>query len=533
MEQDWYKDAVIYGVEVSAFFDADGDGVGDFRGLISKLDYFVGLGVTCLWLLPFYPTPHKDNGYDITNHVDVDPRLGTLGDFRTFMYACKEKGLRVIVDLVIHHTSTSHPWFIASSNDRPSKYKDYYLWREQISPSVQTGNAFPTIEDGVWTYEENAHTYYRHQFYHFEPDLNIANKDVQFEINNIIDFWLAFGVDGFRVDAAAHVLNQKGMLGGGTDDTFEFFENMRSHIAGINPEAVLIGEADVPFKEIPDYFGNNTRLQMLYNFLLNNQMFLSLATQSADAIKTCLKEQRTAHGSGVWVNFIRNLDELNLMHLDKVDQQKVMGLYAPEPSMNIFDRGIRRRLPTMLQGNMRQIKMAYSLLFALPGVPMFVYGEEIGMGDNLSQAGRNSVRIPMQWDTSRNGGFSAAEDTVLPVRANEDEVYGYSKVNVAAEAKRKDSLLNFFKELIALRRDMPRIGHLPHKVLNTENKQVIGLYYKDADDGLLILHNMSDETQRFTMPKEFDGLKRELVFGETIGHGELAAFGFSWQLVKS
>jgi maltose alpha-D-glucosyltransferase/alpha-amylase len=523
----WYKNAIIYGLDVTRFKDINNDGIGDFKGLIDSLDYLVDLGVTCLWLLPFYPTQSADNGYDVVAYKDVDPQIGTLQDFKLFMRQAKAKGLRVIIDLVIHHTSIRHPWFIAAtSSDPASRYKDYYIWRKKISPSLKAENAFPTIENGVWQYNRDAKAYYRHKFYDFEPDLNLDNKDVLSEVHSIIAFWLAFGVDGFRIDAAGLILRANGIKHHQTPE--QFFKELNEFVKSQSPQAILLGEADVGPGQVKNYLGAGL-LQVINNFLLNNYLFLSLATKKAEPLASYLKRQVRIKNQGTTANFVRNLDELNLMHLSESQKKEVMKVLAPEPTSQIYDRGIRRRLPPMLDGNMAQIKMIYSVLFALPGIPMFIYGEEIGMGDDLNLKGRNSVRLPMQWNSDKNGGFSDAPKKNLSTAPRSDRQFGYKKINVSSQKLTKNSLLNFFKDLIKLRKAWTIIGAGKYEIVKTNNSYVLGILYRNKPSSLLTLHNFSGLPQAIKINSDLINKKQSLLYGhDCLKRQEIEPYGYAW-----
>jgi maltose alpha-D-glucosyltransferase/alpha-amylase len=522
----WYKNAIVYALDISRFYDADADGRGDLKGLITKLDYLSDLGVTCIWLLPFHPSGSSDNGYDVTNYMGIDPSIGTLEDFRAFMRAAKQKGLRVIMDLVVHHTSIHHPWFVAATVDKSVKFRDYYLWVDQLSPKIQEEGAFPTVQDGVWQYDENTNSYYRHQFYSFEADLNLANPEVQAEIYAIMDFWLAFGIDGFRVDAAGFFLT----LNESTETTMkaaDYFKKLRTFIHKRNPEAILVAEADVPAEYLPVFFGNNDRFHLLYNFLLNNYTFYAIATQNASAIVDCIRSQASLRRKGGWLNFVRNADELNLVWLTQPERDEAMSVLAPDPRTQIFGRGIRRRLAPMLENNKNHLRMVYSLLFALPGTPMLFYGEEIGMGDDVSMEGRNSVRCTMQWNNGLNGGFSAADRTQLIANVNVDPEYSPLKINVERELKRNDSLLAFIHQLIELRKTFPCIGSADCTVVSTHNSAVLGLSYRYGKEHLVIFHNFSSAKQTFTRPKAL-AHSYQTVYGAIAQDDTLSPYGFAW-----
>jgi maltose alpha-D-glucosyltransferase/alpha-amylase len=524
---EWYKQAIMYGVDLRRFYDADGNGVGDIKGLIAKLDYLETLGVNCLWLLPFFTSHQRDNGYDIINYMDVESSIGDLADIQLLLKTAKSKGMHVIIDLVIHHTSDKHPWFIAATQDRQSKYKDYYIWADQLSPDIQKLNSFPTVEDGIWKYQPEAKAYYRHQFYGFEPDLNLANKNVQQEIYSIIDFWLALGVDGFRFDAATFILSHEGIPDSAIKP-WTYFEALHSHIIEQNPEAILVGEADVETKLIPEFFDEGKRFQLLYNFMLNNALYLALAKQEAAPLAVCLKAQADSRTKGVWINFARNADELNLVHLSDEDNAAVLEVFAPDPKSQIYERGIRRRLPPMLIGNQNQIRMVYSLIFALPGIPMLLYGEEIGMGDDLSLGGRDSVRIPMQWNATANAGFSAADNGDLIAMANTSPEFGFTEINVEQQLSSDNSLLSYIKELIALRKKIPFMAGATCDVVKTDNPALLMLRYEHGSGKLFIIHNLSSKRQPLGLSKQsLKGIS--VLFGHDVTIStSLPPHGISW-----
>lgn len=522
----WYKQATIYALDISRFFDSDGDGSGDIRGLIAKLDYLENLGVDCLWLLPFHPSGGQDNGYDVTNYLGINPRIGTLEDFRAFMKAAKLRNMRVVMDLVVHHTSVQHPWFIAATSDRTSKYHDYYIWSEQLSPEIQEDNAFPTVVDGIWTYDETVNQYYRHKFYSSQPDLNIANKDVQQEIYDIIDFWLAFGIDGFRIDAAGLILRDQNSKDPDLKPEV-YFEQLRKHIDNVKPSSILIAEADVSLPQIPEFFGDGKRYHMLYNFLLNNEMFHAIATESADVLAGAIAKQDSIRLNGTWINFVRNSDELNLDHLTDEQRKQVTDVLAPDPKSQIYGRGIRRRLPPMLNNDPRHIRMVYSLMFALPGVPMLLYGEEIGMGDDMTLNGRSSVRVPMQWNTYVNGGFSSAEHDDLIAPANTSPDYGYKEINIDKQQQDQHSLLHFMQQLIAVHKQCPWIATDVCTVLDTGNSAVIGLAYGEGKPSRVILHNLSRHSQSYSL-KGIQESKLKPIFGRHLREHTLGPHGYVW-----
>ncbi|HET9225160.1 MAG TPA: alpha-amylase family protein, partial [Thermoanaerobaculia bacterium] len=403
----WYKDAVIYSLDVETFQDSNGDGIGDFRGLTERLDYLGSLGVTCLWLLPIHPTPNLDNGYDVQDYYAVDPRLGTLGDFVEFMHQARERGIRVMLDLVVNHTSTRHPWFQSARRDKSSPYRNFYVWSDTLPDNAREGMVFPGYQDSVWTWDEEAKAYYFHRFYAHQPDLDISNPDVREEICRIMGFWLELGVSGFRLDAAPFLIEMKG-AGAVGEDQYAYLREFRDFLSWRRGDAILLAEANVEREKMAQYFGEGVRLHMLFGFLVNQHYFLALARQQAEPLIRGLKMPPPLPPTGQWANFVRNHDELDLGRLTPEEREEIARQFAPDPGMWLYERGIRRRLPPMLDGDRRRIELAYSLMFSLPGTPVLRYGEEIGMGDDLSLPERESVRTPMQWSREPNGGFSTA-----------------------------------------------------------------------------------------------------------------------------
>lgn len=483
--------------------DSDGDGIGDFRGLTQRLDYLAGLGITCLWLLPFYPSPNRDNGYDVMNYYDVDPRLGTLGDFAEFVHQAHDRGIRVLVDLVINHTSIEHPWFQAARKDKHSKYRSYYVWASHPQPAPNLV-AFPTQEDSVWEYDEQAEAYYLHHFYKEQPDLNIANPDVREEILRIMGFWLALGVSGFRVDAAPFVIENIGIENTSREELELFLKQMREFVTSRRADAILLAEANVASEKIPTYFGDGDRMQMLFSFLLNQHLFLALARQEVATLKDGLKALPTIPHNGQWLNFVRHHDELTLDQLSKDQQQEIFAAFAPEEKMQIFGRGVRLRLPPMVQNDRQRLEMIYSLAFSLPGTPLLRYGDEIGMGDNLALPGRDSVRTPMQWSDQPNGGFSTAASNALPRPVISEGEYRYHSVNVAAAQCNPASLLNWMEHLIRTRRQCSEFGTGSWRILFTEEPSVFAHLCETDGTAMLALHNLSDRPCEVTLEEFVD-----------------------------
>ncbi|MEC4814200.1 MAG: alpha-amylase family protein [Scytonema sp. PMC 1069.18] len=491
MREQWYKNAIVYSLDVETFMDSDGSGVGDFQGLTNCLEHLAGMGITCLWLLPFYSSPNRDNGYDVMDYYNVDPRLGNLGDFVEFMHQASERGIRVLVDLVVNHTSIQHPWFQAAREAKNSKYRDYYVWTEK-PPEKSVESVFPGEENSIWEYDEKAEAYYLHHFFKEQPDLNIANPAVQEEIYKIMGFWLELGVSGFRIDAAPFLIKGIGIEGADEKCLQHFLTQMSKFVSSRKGDAILLAEANVEPKNFSVYFGEGNRMQMLFNFILNQYMFLALARQQAAPLIDTLKSIPQIPPTGQWLNFVRNHDELNLSHLSQEEREEVFAAFAPEENMQIFGRGIRRRLPPMVGGDTHRIKLIYSLMFSLPGTPMLRYGDEIGMGDDLSLEGRNSVRTVMQWSDEQNAGFSTAPENCLTRSVISQGDYGYKHVNVATEQRNPTSLLNWMERVIRIRKQCSEFGRGEWEILETDEPSVFAHCCKWQGRAVIALHNLSE-----------------------------------------
>jgi maltose alpha-D-glucosyltransferase/alpha-amylase len=489
----WYKNAVVYCVDVDTYMDSNGDGVGDFAGLADRLDYLNGIGVTCLWLLPFYPTPDRDNGYDIMDFYNVAPQLGTLGDFVDFTHQAAERGIRIIVDLVVNHTSNRHPWFQAARRDPNSKYRDFYVWSKEKPKDANTGMVFPGVQKTTWTYDKAAKAYYFHRFYDYQPDLNIANPLVREEIQKIMGFWLQLGVSGFRMDAAPFVIELKGIDGVKGVDPYSYLDEMRTFLSWRSGNAMMLAEANLEPDAVSTYFGDGNRLQMLFNFWLNQRVFLALATDCAEPIQRALTELPGIPPTCQWANFLRNHDEIDLGRLTEEGRAAVMQALGPEPEMQLYGRGIRRRLAPMLGADSRRLELAYSLLFSLPGTPVLWYGEELGMGEDLSLPERNSVRTPMQWSAEEHGGFSSAppDRYIRPIVT--EGGFAYKHVNVAHQRRDPDSLLNVIERLIRNRKECPEIGLGQWHLLDSGAPSVLAHCCESRGQSILVLHNLSRE----------------------------------------
>jgi maltose alpha-D-glucosyltransferase / alpha-amylase len=537
MKNLWYKDAIIYSLDVETFMDANGDGIGDFIGLTKRLNHIAGLGVTCLWLLPFYPSPNRDNGYDVMDYYNVDPRLGTLGDFVEFMHQARDRGIRVIIDLVVNHTSNQHPWFQSARSDKNSKYRNYYVWSDDPPKDPKAELIFPGVQESIWEYDEQAGAYYLHRFYKEQPDLNTANPEVCEEIRKIMGFWLELGVSGFRVDAAPYLIEPLGIEDAKHGELHNLLSQMREFVSERRGDGVLLAEANVEPDKIPLYFGDGDRMNMLFNFLLNQYMFLALAREQAAPIIEGLKIIPDTPPTGQWVNFLRHHDELNLNQLTKEEQEEIFAAFAPDETMQIYGHGIRRRLPPMLGGDRRRLELAYSLLFSLPGTPLLRYGDEIGMGDDLSLEGRTSVRTPMQWSNTQNGGFSTAPQDALTRPVISEGEYGYQQVNATTEQRDPNSLLNWMERLIRIRQQCPELGRGKWCILKTDEPSVFAHCCEWEGDTLLAVHNLAKQPCTVTLkskdfnPKHLMELFANRQYEPFDGNSssiELNAYGYRW-----
>jgi maltose alpha-D-glucosyltransferase/alpha-amylase len=494
----WYKNAVIYCLSVASFMDADGDGVGDFQGLMRRLDYLHGLGITAIWLMPFQPSPYRDDGYDVADYYGVDSRHGTLGEFVEFTHAAQQRGIRVIMDLVVNHTSDHHPWFQEARKNRNSKYRDWYVWAERKPPDANKGMVFPGVQKSTWSYDKIARSWYFHRFYKFQPDLNTSNPYVQAEILKIMGFWIQLGVVGFRMDAVPFVISTKGARAK-TVEQYDMLRVFREFLQWRKGDAIILAEANVLPQSDMEYFGaDGDRMHMMFNFQVNQNLFYAMAAADCRPLIKALQATKPRPATAQWGLFLRNHDELDLGRLTDEQRQRVFDRFGPDKEMQLYDRGIRRRLAPMLNGDRRRIELAYSLMFTLPGTPVIRYGDEIGMGDDLNLPERNCARTPMQWSTEPHAGFTKSDRPILPVIS--DGPYGYEHVNVAEQRRDPNSLLNWTERLIRMRKEVPEVGWGDFQVLAIRDPAIFAIRYDWRNNSVLFVHNL-------------DGIPREIAFG--------------------
>jgi maltose alpha-D-glucosyltransferase / alpha-amylase len=534
----WYKNALIYSLDLDSFMDGNGDGHGDFEGLSRRLEYLDSLGIDTVWLAPFQPSPNLDNGYDITDFYGVDPRHGSSGDFVEFVQRAKARGINVIIDLVVNHTSTRHPWFQQSRSRPDSRYRDWYIWSKKKPPGAHKGMVFPGVQKSVWTFDSKAREYYYHRFYEHQPDLNMDNPDVRREIRRVMGYWIELGVSGFRVDAVPFILEPSKQSGRSMKSLrFDYLAEFREMLEWRSAGTVLLGEANVMPKETLPYFAAGRGLHMMFNFYVNQHLFYALASGDTRPLTAAIRATRQIPSSAQWAQFLRNHDELDLGRLEPEQREAVFAQFAPDPSMQLYDRGIRRRLAPML-GDRRRIELAYSILFALPGAQVIRYGDEIGMGENLALKERDAVRTPMQWSNEKHAGFSAGRR--LPQPVIEDGLYGCKQINVEAQRRDPGSLLNWMVRMIRVRKECPEVGWGDFEVLPTNSRSVLALCYSLRGHKLLILHNFAERPQevRVTVPHAKSDVLANLMADEESharGNGEhriaLDGYGYKWYRV--
>ncbi|WP_229212680.1 alpha-amylase family protein [Dyadobacter soli] len=494
-ENYWYKNSIIYNLEIGVFKDSDGDGRGDINGLIQKLDYLKMLGVDVIWLAPFQPSPGADDGYDVADYYGVDPKLGTAGDFAELMYQVRKRGMRVIMDLVINHTSDQHPWFKNARSARNARYRDWYVWSPKKPRDGDKGMVFPGVQNTVWTLDSATNEYYYHRFYKFQPDLNFMNPEVMQETQRIIGYWLNQGISGFRLDAVPFIIEVPHTGSEKPKLDFDFLKDIRQFTQSRQADAAILGEANVEPKESVNYFGENGEgIQLMFNFFANQHLFYAFATGDLKPFKKAMEETSEISQSSQWAYFLRNHDEIDLGRLTDRQRQRVYDAMGPDTNMQLYDRGIRRRLAPMMNNDRRRLEMAYSLLFSLPGAPVIRYGEELGMGDDLRLKERLSVRTPMQWTSAKNAGFTTADSAFRPVIG--DGAYGFMNINAEKQWRDSSSLLTRIAAMINIRKACPEIGLGTSTILETGSEDVLAIRYYYDGKSLITLHNFANAPRK-------------------------------------
>jgi len=491
----WYKDAIIYELPVKSFYDANDDGIGDLRGAIQKLDYLQDLGVTCLWLLPFFPSPLRDDGYDIADYTSIHPSYGTLDDFKEFMREAQARRLQVVIELVVNHTSDQHRWFQAARRaPKDSPERAYYVWSDTDKRYTDARIIFVDSERSNWTWDPVAEQYYWHRFFQHQPDLNYDNPAVLREVQQVMDFWLELGVDGFRLDAVPYLVEREGTTCESLPETHAVLRSIRGHVDALWPNRMLLAEANQLPAEVRAYFGTGDECHMAYHFPLMPRMFMGIHLEDRAPIIEAMRQTPSIPESCQWALFLRNHDELTLEMVTDDERDYMYLAYSADPQARL-NIGIRRRLAPLMGNSRRRIELLNSLLFSLPGTPIIYYGDEIGMGDNLHLGDRNGVRTPMQWSGDRNAGFSRADGARIYSPVITDPVYGYQAVNVEAQARENSSLLHWMKNLIRLRKLFKAFGRGTLEFLGPDNQKVLAYVRRYDRDVILCVANLSRSVQ--------------------------------------
>jgi maltose alpha-D-glucosyltransferase/alpha-amylase len=532
----WFKTAVFYEIHTRAFFDSSDDGSGDFRGLTQKLDYLQWLGIDCIWLLPFYASPLRDGGYDIADFLNLHPDYGTVDDFRVFVEQAHERGMRVIADLVMNHTSSDHPWFQESRSSRNSAKRDWYVWSDDPNRYGDARIIFVDTETSNWTWDPVAGQYFWHRFFHHQPDLNYDNPEVREAMLDVLRFWLDLGLDGFRLDAVPYLFEREGTICENLPETHAYLKRVRFEVDAAYSDRVLLAEANQWPEDVVDYFGDGDECHMAFHFPVMPRMFMSLRREEAQPMIEILDRTPPIPESAQWGLFLRNHDELTLEMVTDEERDYMYAEYAKDPRMKL-NLGIRRRLAPLLDGGRDEIELMHAILFSLPGSPVLYYGDEIGMGDNVYLGDRDGVRTPMQWTGDRNGGFSRADFARLFLPPLMDPVFGYQSVNVEAQLRSPTSLLRWLRRFIELRKAHPVFGLGDYEVLRPDNPRIFAHVRTYESDIVLCVHNLARSAQaveldlrRWTgkVPVEMLGQTPFPAIGELPYLLTLGARGFFW-----
>ena len=490
----WYKDAVIYQLHVRTFCDSNGDGIGDFAGLTQRLDYLQELGVTAIWLLPFYPSPLRDDGYDIADYTSVHPNYGTLEDFKTFLTAAHGRGIRVIIEMVVNHTSDQHPWFKEARSSRDNPKRDWYVWSETDTRYQGVPIVFVDTETSNWAWDPISKSYYWHRFFSHQPDLNFDNPEVFETVWGVMKFWLNLGVDGFRLDAVAFLVEREGTLCENLPETHAIIRNIRKRLDAAYPGTMLLAEANQWPADVRAYFGDSDEFHAAFHFPLMPRMFMAVKLEDRKPIIEILEQTPEIPEICQWFIFLRNHDELTLEMVTEVERDYMYDEYAMDKTMRI-NRGIRRRLAPLMNNDRRQVELLNGLLMSMPGTPIIYYGDEIGMGDNIYLGDRNGVRTPMQWNSALNAGFSVADPERLYAPVISNAVYGYQAVNVDAQERSEHSLLRWMKSLIAVRNAFRAFSRGTIQFLHPSNHRVLAYVRQFGEELVLVVNNLANSAQ--------------------------------------
>jgi len=529
----WYENAIFYELYLRAFYDSNSDGYGDLAGLRQKLDYLEWLGIDCLWLTPFYPSPMRDDGYDVASFFGIHTMYGLMEDFKMTVDEIHRRGMRVVIDLVVNHTSDQHPWFQEARRSKDSPLRDYYVWTNDPTKYSEARIIFLDTEESNWAYDEISGEYYWHRFYSSQPDLNYDNPKVRAEMLKIVDFWLDLGIDGFRVDAVPYLYEREGTSCENLPETHGFVKEMRRYMDDKYPGTVLLAEANQWPQDLLPYFGDNDEFQMCFHFPVMPRLYMALARGERKDIIEIMDNTPAIPEGCQWATFLRNHDELTLEMVTEEDRQFMWEFYAPDHRHRL-NLGIRRRLAPLVENDRRRIELLYSMLFTLPGAPVLYYGDEIGMGDNVGLDDRNGVRTPMQWNDGPNGGFSNARYESLYSPPISDPDYGYGHVNVLVQEITPNSLLQNIRTMIYQRKSLPVLGRGELRWLIDETPENTLCFYRKSDAGrLLALHNLVDEPVTVVIPN--GSYTSPLGVGEITGGGDgdgmevtLPPYGYHW-----
>ncbi|HBI38405.1 MAG: maltose alpha-D-glucosyltransferase [Spirochaetes bacterium GWF1_31_7] len=514
MSNPWYKNAVFYEVYVKGFHDHNNDGKGDFKGLTSKLDYIANLGIDCIWLLPMYPSPGKDDGYDIMNYYEIHKDYGTLDDFKHFLDESHKRGIRVIADLVLNHISDQHPWFIEAVNNVYSKYHNYFVWSHNPEKYKEARIIFVDTEISNWTWSDKAKKYYWHRFFYHQPDLNYENPDVQEEMIKVLDYWLGLGLDGFRVDAVPYLFEQEGTSCENLPQTHEYLKKIRKFVDNKYPDCLLLAEANQWPEDLLPYFGDGDEFHMAFNFPLMPRMFMALRQEHHGPIIDIIQRIPAIPENCQWAIFLRNHDELTLEMVTDEERDYMYKQYAKDEQMKI-NVGIRRRLAPLLENSRNQIELLNTILLCLPGAPVIYYGDELGMGDNIYLGDRNGVRTPMHWNVDRNAGFSKCNPSKLYAPVITDPEYDYHTINVENQENNIHSLLNWTKHMLKQRRKFSVFGSGTLRFIYPENKRILAFFRENDNERLLCVFNLSHLHQPVELYiSEYKGFKPVEIIGE-------------------